>query len=356
MKTIDEITVLQLQERYMQKEISVKEVVEEYLKRIAIYDQGEGKLNSILEINPDVLTIAENLDKHRSEYSGSLYGVPVLLKDNIDTGDRMHTSAGSLALQNSFAKQDADVVRTLRQKGAVILGKSNMTEFANYMTKGMKAGYSSRGGEVQSPYKKNHSPSGSSTGSAVAVAANLCAIAIGTDTSGSILSPGNNNGIVGFRPSIGTLSLRGVIPVSQTLDTIGPMTRTVMDASIVFSELIHSIPIRNSWDINRTLIGIDEATFRSLSPEEEKKAVSMMDKLKRSGAILKRIHVAKVPTEHLNIIKRYEFKHCINKYLENRKDSDIHTLYDIIEFNKKNKDITLRYGQSHLIDTTCISN
>lgn len=350
MNEIDEITILQLQEMYRIKEISVKETVEEYLKRITIYDQGEGKLNSILEINPDALTIAEELDEHRKEYSGRLYGVPILLKDNIDTGDRMHTSAGSIAFQNSFAGQDANIVRTMREKGAVILGKTNMTEFANYMTKGMKTGYSSRGGEVKSPYKKNHDPSGSSTGSAVAVSSNLCTAAMGTDTAGSILSPSNNNGIVGLRPSIGKLSMQGIIPISQTLDTVGPMTRTVMDTAIIFSELMDSPMILNEWNMNKTIIGIDYDSFHDLTAEEEKKAVNMMKKLRKSGAILKDIHVPKIPTENLNVIKRYEFKYCINKYLEYRKDPAIGSLNDIIEFNEKNPEAALRYGQTYLID------
>ncbi len=352
MNAIDEITILQLQEMYRRKDISVKEIVEEYLKRITIYDRGEGSLNSILEINPDALSIAEELDKHRPEYSSRLYGVPILLKDNIDTGDRMHTSAGSLAFQNSFAGQDANIVRIMREKGAVILGKTNMTEFANYMTKGMKPGYSSRGGEVKSPYKKNHDPSGSSTGSAVAVTANLCTAAMGTDTAGSILSPSNNNGIVGLRPSTGKLSMQGIIPVSRTLDTVGPMTRTVMDTAIIFSELMNSELILNGteWNISQTVIGIDYDTFQALTPEEEKKAVTMMKKLRKSGAILQNIHVPKIPTENLNIIKRYEFKYCINKYLESRKDPVIRSLHDIIEFNEKNPLTALRFGQTYLID------
>ena len=366
MERIDEITIRGIQEMFHQKKISVTELVAEYLKRISLYDQGVGKLNSIIELNPEVHSIAKQLEEHRLEYSSELYGIPILLKDNIDTADAMHTSAGSLALAKSIAVADADIVKTLREKGAVILGKTNMTEYANYMTKGMKPGYSSRGGEVRSPYKKEGDPSGSSTGSAVAVSANLCAASIGTDTSGSIVSPAKANGIVGFRPAIGSLSQKGIIPICFTLDTAGPMTRTVMDSVILYSELrnIHSrmneikineikineIKIKQV-NIKEVVVGVDQVALENLSKEEEKKAATVIKELEKAGATLKRIRIPHISKNKLKEIQRYEFKYSINRYLEHLpKEMPIHSLKDIIEFNNINQDRTLKYGQTLLLD------
>lgn len=351
MKNIDEISILQIQQMYKNQKISVKELVQEYLKRIELYDQGTGKLNSILEINPDVLSIAEGLDAHNSNYTSPIFGVPILLKDNIDTADRMHTSAGSLALEESFATSDADIVKTLKQKGAVILGKTNMTEFANHMTKGMKAGYSSRGGIVKCPYDKDKDPSGSSTGSAVAVSANLCALSIGTDTSGSIIAPAMTNGIVGFRPSTGLLSQKGIIPISFTMDTAGPMTRNVMDSVILFSELTNMLIEINNVNIKDIVIGIDQSTFENMTDEEAKKARTIIETLQKSGATLKKIKMPQIPTKNIKQIQLYEFKHSLNRYLSSLPiNFKIHSLKDIIEFNNLNPNETLRYGQTLLIE------
>ncbi len=351
MQNIEEISIHQIQKMLFNKEITVKELVTEYLRLIALYDQGSGKLNSILEINPDALSIAAELDVHKSEYAGKLYGLPILIKDNIDTADRMHTSAGSLALAKSFASSDAGIVETLREKGAVILGKTNMTEFADHMTKMAKPGYSSRGGIVKSPYNKNNNPGGSSTGSAVAVSANLCAASFGTDTSGSIISPAIKNGIVGYRPSTGLLSQKGIIPVSFTLDTAGPMARSVMDAAILFSELINfNMEIKDS-NIKETVIGIDQITLKNLIGEEEKKADTIIKTLEKSGATLKRIEIPKKPKKNLKNIQLYEFKYALNRYLSQLPTTfPIHSLKDIIEFNNLNPEKTLKYGQTILID------
>ena len=192
-----------------------------YLARIEQFDAGENGLNSVLEKNPDALAIAKQRDLERSQgrILGPLHGIPVLIKDNIDTADKMHTSAGSLALANSYAGQDAKIVSRLRKAGAVLLGKTNMTEFANYIsTENMPNGYSSRGGQVLHPYGKQFDPSGSSTGSGVAVSANFCAVAVGTDTCASVFSPAQSNGIVGLRPSVGSISQQGIIPICDTLD------------------------------------------------------------------------------------------------------------------------------------------
>jgi amidase len=347
-----EITITQLSELYQNHDISVKEVVQAYLSRIEKFDRGEDGLNSILEINPEAITIAEYLDEHQDEYHSNLYGVPIILKDNINTADQMHTSAGSLSLATSIAAEDADLVKTLRKSGAVILGKANMTEFANYMTMGMPPGYSSRGGYVHSPYQRDGDPSGSSTGSAVAVTANLCTASIGSDTSGSIVSPSIKNGIVGFRPSIGSFSQKGLLPISFSLDMAGPMTRTVADSIIIFSDLMgKSIPIDEVSSLSGMMIGINEMELKDISAEEMKKAENIFDKLKQAGAQITSVQLPVRAKANLKTIQKYEFKYAINKYLsELPKNSDRKTLKSIIEFNNLHAAETLLFGQSLLTD------
>ncbi|MCL2593644.1 MAG: amidase family protein, partial [Defluviitaleaceae bacterium] len=239
MFTLEEATIEKMQIAALAKEISYKELALMYLKRIADVDSCEGGLNSVLEINPDALEIARIRDEERAKgiSRGPLHGIPIMLKDNINTLDKMRTTAGSIALVDNFAPYDADIVVNLRKAGAVILGKVNMTEFANFMSRGMSNGYSSLGGQVLNPYNREADALGSSTGSAVAVAANLCAVSVGTETSGSIISPSMASGIVGIKPTAGLLSGCGIIPISNTLDTAGPMARTVKDAAILLSAL-----------------------------------------------------------------------------------------------------------------------
>lgn len=350
MQNIRETSILQLQKTFMDKKMSVQELVQEYLRRIELIDKGTGKLNSILEINPDALSIAKNLDNEHFKYSSPLYGVPVLLKDNIDTADRMHTSAGSLALAESIASSDADIVKILRQKGALILGKTNMTEFANHMTKGMIAGYSSRGGIVKCPYNKSKNPSGSSTGSAVATSSNLCMASIGTDTSGSIITPSITNGIVGFRPSMGSLSQKGIIPISFTLDTAGPMTRTIIDSIILYSELSNKQINLDELNIKDIVIGLDESTFDNMADEEVKRATTIIKTLEKTGIMFKRVKIPQIPTKYLKEIQLHEFKYSINRYLSNLPSNfKIHSLKDIIEFNNLNPTTSLKYGQTLLL-------
>lgn len=349
---IRELSIAQVQEMYRGRKISVRELVQEYLNRIFEYDRKEpSKLNSVLEINPDAIAIAESLDNNFSEGASQLYGIPVMLKDNIATGDRMHTSAGSLALADSFAPFDADFVSDLRRKGAVILGKTNMTEFSNFMSDGMKAGYSSRGGSVVSPYDKKADPSGSSTGSAVSVTADLCTASFGTDTSGSIITPAIKNGIVGFRPSSGAFSQRGIIPVSFTLDTPGPMTRTVMDALIIYSELSNiSIPADES-SRTKIVVGINQTNLIDLAVEEQSMTDDAIKSIERSGAEIRPVALPKVPKDSLMQIQLHEFKYSINGYLSSLQDGySIRTLKDIIEFNNLDPNSALRYGQSLLLD------
>ncbi len=230
-----EKTLPELQAAMEAGRTSALELVEYYLERIGKFDHNGPRLSSVLETNPQAREIAAALDKERAHKGprGPLHGIPVILKDNLDTADGLHTSAGSLAMRDSVAPQDAFLVSRLRQAGAVVLGKANMTEWANFMTVGMKNGYSSRGGQTLNPYGQGFDPGGSSSGSGVAVSANLCAVAVGTETSGSILSPASSNSVVGIKPTVGLVSRSGIIPISSTQDTAGPMARSVTDAAIL---------------------------------------------------------------------------------------------------------------------------
>ena len=220
--------------------ITAHTLVESYLARIVAIDRNGPRLNSVIEINPDALEIADALDKERREKGprGPMHGIPILLKENIDTADKMMTTAGSLALEGSIAPQDAFLVQQLRAAGAVILGKANLSEWANFRSSRSTSGWSSRGGLTRNPYALDRSGCGSSTGSAVAVAAGLCAAAIGTETDGSITCPAAINGVVGLKPTVGLVSRSGIIPISHSQDTAGPLTATVADAAIVLSALV----------------------------------------------------------------------------------------------------------------------
>lgn len=231
---LEEITIEQLRDGYKSGEFTIKEVVQAYLDRIEAIDSNGSTLNSVITINPDALEIAAELDKNMKDISerGPLYGVPVLLKDNIDTHDKMPCTAGSRALENSFPLQDSYVAKRLREAGAIILGKTNLSEWANFRGELSTSGWSGLGGQTRNPYDPNRNPCGSSSGSGVAVSANFCVIAIGTETNGSIVCPSHANGIVGIKPTVGLISRSGIIPISFTQDTPGPMARTLTDAVI----------------------------------------------------------------------------------------------------------------------------
>jgi amidase len=346
---LNEITIERLQAMYRNKTITVREAVQSYIDRITRYDQGEAGLNSVLEINPDALMIAEELDRAGYQCDKLLYGVPVLIKDNIDTADRMHTSSGSLALADSIAVSDAELVKRLRESGAVILGKTNMTEFANYMTDHMPNGYSSRGGQVKNTYNREKDPSGSSSGSGVAVAANLCTAAIGSDTCNSIVGPGIASGIVGFRPSTGTISQQGILPISFTLDTAGPFARSVEDAAIMFAALTGQEVLRDKKESIRGKI----IAYNTWRPEDAEEWLEYTDeavhKLEEAGAIIKRMEIPETP--FIMDVMKFEFKYAMNQYLKGLPDGyPIKTLQDIIDYNNRNAETALRYGQTLLTD------
>ena len=235
---LEEITVTELSERYESGDLSTRQVVQAYLDRIEAIDKRGPALNSILTINPNALDIADRLDRERQDGNvrGPLHGVPILLKDNIDTGD-MPTTAGSFFLEGSIPPNDAFIVSKLRDAGAVILGKTNLSEWANFHSSFSSSGWSALGGQVHNPYEVSRNPCGSSAGSGVAASANLATITIGTETNGSIVCPSNANGIVGMKPTVGLWSREGIIPISYTTDSAGPMTRTVRDAAILLGAL-----------------------------------------------------------------------------------------------------------------------
>jgi amidase len=231
---LEEISITDLQEGYKKGQFTITMVVQQYLNRINELDKNGPQLNSVLEVNPDALQIAAELDKELAagKSRGPLHGIPVLLKDNIDTHDKMHTTAGATVLRNSIPLQDSWVAKKLREAGAVIIGKTNLSEWAHFRANIAASGWSGLGGQTKNPYILDRNPCGSSSGSGVAVSANLCAFAIGTETDGSIVCPSNNNGIVGLKPTVGLISRAGIIPISSTQDTPGPMGRSVRDIAI----------------------------------------------------------------------------------------------------------------------------
>lgn len=343
-----------LRDAYTRGECTVREVVFSCLKRIVEIDSGEGGLHSVLEINPDALSIADALDARLREGAPlpPLFGVPVLLKDNIATGDRMVTSAGSLALENLFADSDAEVAARLRQAGAVLLGKTNMTEFANYITRGMTNGYSSRGGQTVCPHNRAVDPSGSSSGSAVAVAAGICPVAVGSETSGSIMSPSMRNGIVGIKPTAGLLSGEGIIPISSTLDTAGPMARSVWDAAALLSVLAGEDYLSGltACDLRGMRVGINRCHEADVDAESLAAFEALLGALEGAGATCVSgadFEKSGAPTQ----IMRYEFKRCMNACLSKlSRTSPVRTLSDIIRKNQDTAERSLKFGQALLLE------
>jgi amidase len=236
---LNEITIDELQQKMSNGEFTSRSITEMYLNRINAIDKNGHHLNSVIELNPDALAIADKMDQERknNKVRGSMHGIPVLIKDNINTGDKMMTTAGALALVGNIASKDAFIIKQLRAAGAVILGKTNLSEWANFRSTRSTSGWSSRGGQTKNPCVLDRNPCGSSSGSGAAVAANLCAVAIGTETNGSVIAPSSYCGIVGMKPTVGLLSRNGIIPISKTQDTAGPMARTVREAAILLSVL-----------------------------------------------------------------------------------------------------------------------
>ncbi|SDM57792.1 amidase family protein [Bacillus sp. OK048] len=368
---LEEATITKMQEKMSSGELTSKDLVTMYLHRISIFDKS---INSILEVNPDALQIAAALDAERKETGprSELHGIPILIKDNIDTADKMHTSAGSLALKDSIALKDSYVAKRLRKAGAVIIGKTNMTEWANFMAFDMKNGYSSRGGQVLNPYGPGkYDVGGSSSGSGAAVAANLAAAAIGTETSGSILNPSCRNSLVGIKPTVGLISRRGIIPIAHTQDTAGPMARTVKDAAILLNALTgidEKDPITRTnplceRDFTEHLhkdglkgkrIGIaTEGFIEQLTEEKQKIFHDAVAILEAAGAeIIEQIEIPSAKEKWSYDVLTYEFKPDLNAYLNKLHPSiPVRTLKDLIEFNQQDEEKMLKYGQAVLIQS-----
>ncbi len=365
-KDIDlhEVTIDELQQKMQSGELSSKSITQWYLKRIKETDKDGPKLNSVIEVNPDAELIAEVLDYERKngKVRGPLHGIPVLIKDNIDTADKMMTTAGSLALAGNIASKDAFIVKLLRDSGAVLLGKTNLSEFANFRSTHSTSAWSSRGGQTKCPYILNRNPSGSSAGSGSAAAANLCAVAIGTETDGSIVSPASVNGLVGIKPTVGLWSRSGIIPISATQDTAGPMARTVKDAAILLAAIggidaadavtKHSkgntrkdyTSFLDTNGLKGKRLGI-EKSFSKGNPD----VVSLLHKtialLKEKGATIVEVDVLKpvyAIGEAENIILHYEFKDGLNKYLAGA-NAKVKSLKDVIEYNNRHEAETMPF-------------
>jgi amidase len=364
---LEEITIDQLQTRLTGGAVSGRELVEAYLARIEAIDRAGPTLRSILEINPDAIEIAEQLDRERAAGGarGPLHGIPIVLKDNIDTADRMQTTAGSLALLDAPVERDAPVAQKLRAAGAVILGKTNMSEWANYRSTRSSSGWSGRGRQTRNPFVLDRSPGGSSSGSGVSVSANLCMAALGTETDGSIMSPCSASGIVGIKPTVGLTSRTGVIPISHTQDTVGPHARTVADAAAVLSAIADSgTDYRQFLDaggLTGARIGIARKFHTGYSEHTDGVFEQALEVLRRSGATLVddveiagqadlREHFADTDHTAEGLIMQYEFRADLAHYLASRPGARIRTLADLIGFNTAHADQEMPYfGQERLL-------
>jgi len=369
---LDEVSITDLQRHIQSGRYSAHSLVEKYVSRIHEIDKAGPALNSIIELNPDAESIAANLDRERKDKGarGPLHGIPILIKDNIDTADRMMTTAGSLALVGSKPSQDAFVVKRLREAGAVILGKTNLSEWANFRSNHSSSGWSGRGGQTRNPYAVDRNPCGSSSGSGVAVSANLCSAAIGTETDGSVVCPSSANSLVGIKPTVGLISRAGIIPISHSQDTAGPMARTVSDAVILLGILTSQDPRdpataesrgKSLSDYTKFLdkdglkgmrLGVARKYF-GFNDQVDKLMSERLEDLKRLGAIL--IDPADIPTSgkfdasELEVLL-YEFKADLNKYLAGLGTSPVRSLKEVIDFNEKNRDKEMPYfGQDLFI-------
>ena len=370
---LPEWTIADLNEKMESGELSARQIAELYLQRIDAVDKNGPYINSVIELNPDVLEIAEGLDKERKagKVRGALHGIPILMKDNIDTHDRMQTTAGSLALEGNVAAKDAFIVKQLRKAGALILGKTNLSEWANFRGKRSVSGWSSRGGLTRNPYSLDRSASGSSSGSGAAVAANLCVAAIGTETDGSIISPAQTNGIVGIKPTLGLASRSGIIPIAHSQDTPGPMARTVADAALLLGALTGVDERDSATRLSKKRALSNYAKYLDLdglkgarigvarnmagsNPRITKIFELCIEVIKQLGAII--IDPANVPNfdkiEQTELeVLHYEFKADLNKYLKTLDASvRVHSMADVIKFNEENSDRVMPYfGQEYLI-------
>ncbi|HEY6090116.1 MAG TPA: amidase [Gemmatimonadaceae bacterium] len=359
---LEEATLVDLQAGMSAGRMTSRSITQQYIARIGQLDRQGPTLRHVLEVNPDALSIAGSLDQERKagRVRGPLHGIPILLKDNIDTADKMTTTAGSLALEGSIPLQDAFIAAKLRAAGAVLLGKTNLSEWANFRSTHSSSGWSGRGGQAKNPYVLDRNPCGSSSGSGGAVSANLSAAAIGTETDGSIVCPASANGIVGIKPTVGLVSRAGIIPIAHSQDTAGPMARTVRDAVIILNVLAGIDPrdsattadrSRPLIDYTRSLdpnglrgarIGVARTKFFGYSDAADKIVNDAIDVMKAQGAII--VDPADIETagkfddSEFDVLL-YEFKADLNTYLAGLgPKAPVRTLQDIIDFNERHKD------------------
>jgi amidase len=343
-----------------------------YLDRINAIDKKGPAINAVIELNPDALSIADNMDKERKagKLRGPLHGIPVLIKDNIDTGDQMMTTAGALALEGNKASKDAFIIQKLREAGAVLLGKTNLSEWANFRSTKSSSGWSSRGLQTKNPYVLDRNPCGSSSGSGAAVAANLCAVAIGTETDGSVIAPSSFCGIVGIKPTVGLLSRSGIIPISKTQDTAGPMARTVRDAAILLGALTgvdsndavtSGSSAKSNQDYTGFLdanglrgkkIGVEKSFLTGSNPPVVDLFKQAVEILKQQGATIIEVDLlketGKLGDAEFEVLK-YEFKDGVNKYLSNA-NAKVKTVADVIAFNKQNETKAMPFFKQEILE------
>ena len=370
---LDEITVAELQDGMKSGKYTSRSITQKYLDRIAAIDRSGPALNSVIELNPDALSIADAMDAERRAKGprGPMHGIPVLIKDNIGTADRMMTTAGSLALLGFTPAKDSGVAQRLRESGAVILGKTNLSEWANFRSSHSSSGWSGRGGQTRNPYALDRNPCGSSSGSGAAVAANLCAVTVGSETDGSVVCPSSANGVVGIKPTIGLVSRSEIIPISHSQDTAGPICRTVADAATLLGAMAGVDPSDPATEASRGKAELDYTKFLdrgglrgarigvirkffdfsdAFGPLME----SLLEVMKREGAVL----VDPVEIDSIgkfdkseNEVLQYEFKADLNAYLAAAGPKvPVHSLKEIIEFNERNRDREMPFfGQDILV-------
>ncbi|HRI19796.1 MAG TPA: amidase [Panacibacter sp.] len=369
---LNEITIDALQQKMQSGEYTARSVTEMYLKRIDVIDKSGPKINAVIELNPDALTIADDMDKERKagKLRGPMHGIPVLIKDNINTADKMMTTAGALALEGNIAGSDAFIIKLLREAGAVLIGKTNLSEWANFRSSRSTSGWSSRGGQTKNPCVLDRNPCGSSSGSGAAVAANLCAVAIGTETDGSVIAPSSFCGIVGIKPTVGLLSRSGIIPISKTQDTAGAMARTVKDAAILLSVLAGidtTDAVTNEskgkaqkdytkfLDVNGLKgkrIGVDK---KFMEGHEGVVALykAAIELIKTRGAEIIEVELMKATEDAGSgefAVLQYEFKDGVNKYLSTA-NAKVKTLAEVIAFNKQNEAKAMPYFKQETLES-----
>ncbi|MBT1702408.1 amidase [Chryseosolibacter indicus] len=367
---LSEATVMDLQRMMEEGKYTAQRIAELYIRRIQEVDKDGPRLNSVIEINPEAIQIATQLDEERKsgKVRGPLHGIPVLIKDNIDTGDKMMTTAGSLALNGHHAMHDAFLVKKLREAGAVILGKTNLSEWANFRSTRSSSGWSSRGGQTKNPYVLNRNPCGSSSGSGTAVSANLCTIAIGTETNGSIACPSSINGVVGLKPTVGLVSRSGIIPISHTQDTAGPMTRTVADAAILLGVIAGAdeadkVTLESKGkayaDYTKYLdpnalqgkkIGVEKSFLK------EHEAVDALlrealDIMKSKGAEIVEVDFrskVNVGESEFDLLQ-FEFKDGLNRYFS-QSHTPVKSLKELIDFNNRHADKVMPFFKQEILE------